>query len=245
MLEKSMASINKFQRLIRGIILPFTCIFCKKRADREQDLCQACFHDLPIVTQKCTRCAQQLASLAAEAELLCGACLHTPPPFTHTYSLFAYEPPLTTLILDLKFHQQLVYARILGELMATAVREKWYLSRPLPTLLIPVPLHPQRLKERGFNQALEIARPLSQHLRLPLETAGLKRLKNTAPQMHLVAEKRKQNLENAFIYMGNLRGKSVALMDDVMTTGSTLRAAALALLAQGAAQVVAWCCARR
>lgn len=238
MFEKFMLVMRKIQ----AVVLPFTCVFCLRPSDRPQDLCSACLEDLPIVTQKCPRCAQKLA---VSTILLCGTCLQNPPPFAATYSLFAYEAPITSWILDLKFHQQLVYARILGELMADKIVNDWYAAQGLPELVIPVPLHRERLKERGYNQALEIAKPLCRRLGLRLEAQAAKRVKNTAAQLGLAEEKRKQNLKNAFVYEGDLAGKTVAVVDDVMTTGSTLTELSTALLNRGAGRVEVWCCARR
>lgn len=233
-------TLHPFQDFLQKLLPPFTCIFCRTHADRRQDLCSGCLGDLPIVTQKCVRCAQKLS----QPGQCCGACLNNPPPFT-VYSLFDYVAPIQRLILDLKFHQRLVNARLLGELLLEKIIHDWYQTKPLPTLLIPVPLHPQRLKERGFNQALEIARPISQRLQLKIATQAIQRVKNTAMQTELNAEQRKHNLKNAFQTTSHFTGQHVAMIDDVMTTGSTFSELSRCLLDQGAATIDAWCCARR
>jgi len=148
------------------------------------------------------------------------------------------------MILALKFKQQLAYARILGELMAEKVTSEWYRSKPLPDLLMPLPLHWQRLQERGFNQALELACPLAAALSLSLDWQSAERLKNTPPQLGLTAKERLSNLKQAFIVNRDLRGKTIAVLDDVMTTGATLAEFSRALLRQGASRVEVWCCAR-
>jgi ComF family protein len=245
MFEKSIATINKIQGLIKTWVLPFTCVLCSRSADREQDLCSACLKDLPIITQSCARCANKiLFEPSLNEKLYCGSCLKNPPPFSATHALFTYEEPIISLILDLKFKQQLSSARILGELMADKIRGEWYTKKPLPDCLLPLPWHRERLKERGFNQALELARPISKALQLTIETQAVERIENTAPQTQLPAEKRKINLKNAFRVDASLRGQTIAILDDVMTTGSTVTALTEALLKAGVKQIEIWCCAR-
>jgi len=241
MFEKSIIAIHhKIQNLIKTWVLPFTCIFCRNLSDHKQDLCSACLEDLPIITQSCPRCANKTHS-----GLLCGNCLKNPPPFSSAYALFAYEQPVTTMILNLKFKQQLAYGRILGELLAEKIKADWYRSKSLPDLIMPVPLHEQRLQERGFNQALELARPLAAALHLNIDTRAVRRIKNTPAQMKLAAASRQSNMKNAFIVDKQLNGKTIAVLDDVMTTGSTVRELSRVLLQQGKAKgVEVWCCAR-
>lgn len=149
------------------------------------------------------------------------------------------------LIVRLKFQHQLSIARALGILLACRIRDTWYLNQALPDVIIPVPLHPFRLRERGFNQALEIARPVAKILKLALDRAGLERKYPTAPQSSLPAAQREQNIKNAFVVKGRYNGQYIALVDDVMTTGSTLRECSRILKREGASRVDIWCCARR
>ncbi len=176
--------------------------------------------------------------------LLCGQCLQKAPPFDVTYALYLYEAPITKLILALKFNQALVNARVLGELLATAALQSWYKTRSLPTVIIPVPLHPTRLKERGFNQSLEIARPLAKALKLPIDTDHCKRNKVTAPQSTLLAAERRDNVKGAFTVSGHFAGQHVAVIDDVITTGSTVTEFCNVLKQHGAQTIDIWCCAR-
>ena len=113
-----------------------------------------------------------------------------------------------------------------------------------PNRLIALPLHPARLRERGFNQAVEIARPIAKQFQLPLEIDTLQRIKNTEHQARLNANARWQNMRGAFVYAGDLSGQSVAIVDDVMTSGASLNAAAKALKLAGAIEVQAWVIAR-
>jgi ComF family protein len=228
-----------FQKL-SSWLAPHTCILCHYPSGRDQDLCQPCLSELPILPQSCPRCANILTHSASE----CGVCLKKPPLVDKTYVLFLYQTPITKFIMELKFHANLVNARLLGELMTAAIKQQWYVNQPLPDVLIPVPLHAQRLKERGFNQALEISRPIAKALALPLDYHSCSRSKNTAAQARQPAAARQQNLRGAFQINADFSGQHVAILDDVITTGSTLRAFALALKKAGAAQIDLWCCAK-
>lgn len=223
-------------------LLPFTCILCKNLTQRTQDLCYACLQELPILTQGCAQCANILT--APDREPICGPCLTTPPPFEKTYALFSYQPPITRLIMDLKFQHALVNARILGELLANKIRHVWYQNTRLPTAIIPLPLHVTRLQERGFNQAIEIARPLAKLLQLPLWIKNFSRCKPTLAQTTLSAKIRQKNLRGAFHVNTNLANQHVAVLDDVITTGSTMTEFCYALKQQGAGKIDVWCCAR-
>jgi ComF family protein len=158
------------------------------------------------------------------------------------------------LLPRLKFHDDLAAGRLLAELMAEALAAPC--ERPLdgsatrPDALIPLPLHSRRLRARGYDQALELARPLSRTLEIPLRADVLHRVRDTAPQSRLDAVARRKNLRGAFaanvgaIAHASTPLRHVALIDDVMTTGATLHAAADALRRAGIARVDAWVCAR-
>ncbi|MES2218037.1 MAG: ComF family protein [Pseudomonadota bacterium] len=232
-----------FQKILRPLyawLAPYTCILCHYPTHREQDLCQPCLNELPILPQSCPRCANILAFTTAP----CGSCLKKPPLVDRTHVLFIYQTPITKLLMELKFHENLVNARLFGELMTTAIQQQWYRHQALPHVLVPVPLHPQRLQERGFNQALEISRPIAKTLKLELDTRHCFRLKNTNAQARQSAKQRQQNLRGAFQITRNFTGLRVAILDDVITTGSTLRAFSKALKKAGASEIHVWCCAK-
>lgn len=222
-------------------MLPRICILCSA-ASHERNICSTCLKKLPILSQHCRQCAQ---ILYRTEEALCGECLNDPPSFDRTFALFAYDPLISDLIITLKFKHDLTHARAFAELLLDAIRNRWYLSTPLPDLIIPIPLHEKRLKERGFNQALEIARPLAYALNRRLDYTQTMRIKETAAQSNLQAAERKQNIKQAFHATANFTGLHVAVVDDVMTTGSTMREFCLILKQQGASQIDVWCCARR
>ncbi len=223
-------------------LLPFTCILCADPSKRNQDLCDSCLQSLPRLKQGCLCCAIPLSF--SPTGLLCGQCLQKAPPFDVTHALYSYELPITKLILELKFTQALVNARLLGELLATEVLQVWYKAKPLPHVIIPIPLHTTRLKERGFNQALEIARPIAKALRLPINTTDCHRSKLTIPQSTLLATERHKNVKGAFNLTGNFTGLHVAVIDDVITTGSTMTEFCKVLKQHGAQRIDVWCCAR-
>lgn len=218
--------------------MPLTCVLCHRSAST-QDLCDACHHELPILSHSCPRCARELS-----VSLQCGDCLKHSPPFDRTYALFSYQDKVKQLILNLKFQRALVNAQILGELLAQKIRMDWYLNQVLPDTIIPVPLHRKRLTERGFNQALEIARPIARSLRIPIDWQSCQRIKHTAAQATLEAGKRSENIKHAFLIQQNFSGKHIAVLDDVITTGQTMTEFTSLLKKAGAAKIDVWCCAR-
>jgi ComF family protein len=230
------------QRLARllGGLWPRHCLVCAETSGMGDipghDLCLPCRVRLPWNHSTCLKCALPLPVTVAA----CGHCLRQRPPLTVAHAAFRYEAPLDRLLPRLKFHNDLAAARLLGGLMAEALS-----SAERPDALIALPLHRKRLRSRGFDQTLELARPLAQRLQLPLLDGVLVRIRETAPQSRLDAPARRRNLRGAFAVQSNASLPAhVALVDDVMTTGATLHAAATALLRAGATRVDAWVCAR-
>jgi ComF family protein len=223
-------------------LLPYTCILCGHPSHREQDLCLACHQDLPTPKTSCNICA---AILSAENNMLiCGQCLQQARPFDATFALFDYKTPIDKLLLELKFNQKLVNARVLGELMADKIQSTWYKTRPLPNVIIPMPLHFQRLRERGYNQAMELARPIVKRCRIPVNIHACQRIKPTAPQATLTAKERETNVKQAFTTNKRWDNDHIAVIDDVITTGNTMREFCHLLKANGAKRIDVWCCAR-
>ncbi|MCW5581472.1 MAG: ComF family protein, partial [Luteimonas sp.] len=168
-------------------------------------------------------------------------CLRRPPPLLAAHAAFVYGFPLDHLLPRFKFHRDLAAGRILSAAMAAR-----FGTLPRPDALVAVPLHRARLRQRGYDQALELARPLARTLALPLLSGTLLRARDTAPQSELDAGARQRNLRDAFSVAPGARllPAHVVLVDDVMTTGATLHAAARALRRAGVARVDAWICAR-
>lgn len=232
--------MKNYLKKIYTQLLPFSCILCKHPSRQTRDICIACQLELPSVTQTCTICAKPLSHIT----LICGNCLADPPSFTKIYTLYLYQPPLIYLIWNLKFQHNLVHAKVLGELMAAQIKLDWYHNRPLPEVIIPVPLHTKRLRERGFNQALEIAKPIAKILKIPIDYSTCIRVKETQSQTRLSAKEREKNLHNAFAMAGYFPYKHVAILDDVITTGQTIRELSTVLKASGVETIDVWCCAR-
>lgn len=234
---------NTFDRIYNHL-LPSICILCGHPHPSSQAICVPCQNDLPILTHRCPRCAQFLS--ATNAITVCGACQKKPPPFELAYALFPYQAPVIKLIIALKFYHQLHYAKLLGELLVQKIRFDWYKNKPFPELIIPIPLHPKRLRKRGFNQALEIARPVAKSLGIAMDINHVKRIKNTQEQSRLAASERQSNMADAFIANRDYTGLSIAVIDDVITTGYTITEFCKVLKASNNPKSIhVWCCARR
>lgn len=147
---------------------------------------------------------------------------------------------MAALIRGLKFHQQLANARVLVQLMLPSLEA----LNDRPDLILPVPLHPERLRERGFNQSLELARHLGKTLNIPVDTKSCERIKATLPQSGLGKKERKKNVRGAFALRGPLKVRHLVLVDDVITTGNTLEELARLCKKAGVEKVSAWCAAR-
>jgi ComF family protein len=223
-------------QLLQRWLLPYHCVLCHHTSDQDRDLCSSCQAALPFLEDCCVQCA---APLPAGSH--CGACLKTPPPFDRTFSLFRYEPPINQWITQLKFHRNLRNARLLSELFLEKLSMEEQIS--IPELIIPVPLHPKRLRERGFNQALELARPLAKQLGTKLDTRRCKRVRHTQAQSSIPAKQREQNLKRAFTYHGPALHHA-AIIDDVITTGHTVSELSKTLRQAGCQKIDIWTIAR-
>jgi len=204
-------------------------------------LCADCVARFAAPVPRCGRCGLRLALPAAA----CGACLRDPPPFEHTVCVADYGFPWDALIAAFKFRGRPELAAVLAGRLRAAVDVS---AAPPPQCLLPVPLAPARLAERGYNQAWELARRLGRMLGVPAEAQLLWRPADSVHQAGLGRAERQRNMVDAFMVdprrRGELAGRRVALVDDVMTTGATARAAATALLRGGAAAVDLWVVAR-
>lgn len=213
--------------------LPQACALCGART-LGTALCPGCLADLPwLPSTHCPQCARPTPEGTP-----CGPCLRHPPAFSHTRASFLYGPPLDGLIQHFKYGKDLHLARFFATHLAPHVADS------TAELILPMPLHPERLRERGFNQAVEIARPLARHLGLPLLIDAAQRQRNTPAQAGLDHDARLKNIKGAFTCDARVAGKRVALFDDVMTTGASLNELAQVALAAGAVEVEAWVVAR-
>lgn len=224
---------------LQALFLPYTCMVCNSIGSGQQDLCELCYNDLPWLKTACQHCAQPLADTKT---ISCGHCIKYPPFFDRTLALFHYRLPIDQFIIRLKFRNKLLYGKLLGELFL----EKLTLldNKEKPDLILPVPLHKARLCERGFNQALEIARPIAKAMKIPIANTLAQRIRHTEAQSLIPADQRYKNIKNSFVITENLAGKYIAIIDDVMTTGHTVNELSKALRNAGAAKIDVWCCAR-
>lgn len=228
--------VNKWLMAAQGWVYPATCLLCGAQGAEGRDLCAACADELPWHGPACTRCATPLA-----AGDICGACLKKAPPFACTLATFSYREPLAGLLHRLKYRGRLEAARLLGELMAEDLARR---VERVPQCIVPVPLHSERLRERGYNQALELARPLARHFRVPVDYCHCHRDKATQAQTDLSPGERMRNVRGAFVVERPYCARHVAIVDDVMTTGSTVGEFARSLHASGVEQIDVWVCAR-
>ena len=207
------------------------CVVCGAGSGDEL-LCPPCRADLPALHECCPRCATPSGGGA-----VCGACLARPPHFDVTIAAWHYEFPCDRLIQALKYRARLPLAAFFAQALAARIDHR-------VDLVVPMPLHRTRLAERGFNPCVEIARELARMTGNVLAAAGARRLRHTAPQTRLPFAERAANVRGAFACAADVRGRRVAVVDDVMTTGTTLDELAGTLKAAGAEAVENWVVAR-
>jgi ComF family protein len=210
------------------------CLLCGT-VSRSGLLCPGCLADLPALPEpRCPQCA-----LPTPNGETCGACLRRPPAFTHSVTVYRYAQPVDSLVHALKYRGELAVARFFAERLAERIG-----GTPRPDVIIPMPLHPNRLHERGFNQAALIAGHLGRLLNLTPRVSACRRVRDTPPQVDLPLDARRKNLRAAFVCDIDLAGRTVALLDDVMTTGTSLDELARVARRAGAAEIHAWTLAR-
>jgi ComF family protein len=225
--------LNGCAKIVRTI-LPHHCALCGA-STLNRLLCTGCDADLSHYrVPACPICA-----LPTPGDQVCGACLQHPPAFDRTLAAFSYHFPINRLLHAFKYSGNLALIEILAKPLAQLAAE-----HPNPDLLLPMPLHPGRLRERGFNQSLEIAKPVSRWLNIPLIADACRRTRDTPTQAGLKWKERRSNVRGAFACDLDLSGKKVAVLDDVMTTGATLNEISRILKGRGASEVSAWVVAR-
>ncbi|WP_332848472.1 ComF family protein [Massilia sp. S19_KUP03_FR1] len=216
---------------VADVLLPSSCALCAGPC--KGVLCAPCRSQYTLARRRCLQCANPLA--AHEPVVRCGACIKATPGYDATVAAVDYAAPFDALVLQLKFGAQLALAPMCAQLVRDAMLGRAGLD--LPDVLCPVPLGPRRLVERGFNQALEIARPLARALGVPLDPRLLARPVDTPAQSTMTPAARRDNVRRAFVACGDVEGKHVGVVDDVMTSGQTLHAVARTLKRAGAARV--------
>lgn len=221
---------------IQALIYPPRCALCDAPGAAGLDLCPDCRDELPWLAHACQHCA---VPLPAAAPAVCPDCRRRPPAFDAGAAALRYESPADWLVLRLKYQRHLSHARILGRLLAER-------SQPLPRpdALLPVPLHPDRRRERGFNQSAEIAAATGAALGIPVYPRLARRERATKRQADLPARRRRANVRGAFRAGPGVAGLTIAIVDDVATTGHTAAELARTLRHAGAAGVQLWVAAR-
>lgn len=236
-------------------LFPPHCVLCLTRDTVGEDyFCGACKADLPWLRHSCNICSLPLPEVAGSDR--CGRCLQQLPAFDRCIGAFYYAEPIAKLISDFKYRARLNYSRVLGLQLAAHLAQQ-YTSQTLPAAILPVPLHRSRLRSRGFNQSLELAKTVASQLRMPVVNDYLVRCRVTSSQKDLHLNERQRNVRGAFA----VRTKhavtnpvtnttpsnvpyTVALLDDVVTSGATVAELAQLLKDNGVAQVHVWCVAR-
>ncbi|MGE5154249.1 MAG: ComF family protein [Bdellovibrio bacteriovorus] len=227
-------------RPVLHALFPPTCMLCGAPGVGDLDLCAGCAAELPWNRHACARCALPLDGTGYPG-LLCGSCQRRAPRYDRCIAALRYATPVPALVGAAKFRGRLNAARLLGQVLAEAVRGA---GEPLPEVLVPVPLHRARLAERGYNQALEIARVLGRVLALPMDDGCCERILATLPQAGLDEAKRRHNIRGAFRARSPLGWRHLAIVDDVVTTGSTVEELARVLRRAGAERIAVWAVAR-
>ncbi len=234
-----------------------SCLLCDSQISQARgnylanvSLCKACYEDLPWMAHACKQCGIACKDCSANSPV-CGHCQKNAPAVDYTHSALHYVSPVDYLVTELKFRKQLASAAILSELLCRFLEQR--LNREAaqligkPDLIIPVPLHKKRLASRGFNQAVELAKPLAKKFSIPLAKQLVRRSKNTLPQSELDASQRRKNIRNSFQIENQQQLKQashVVIVDDVVTTGATCNELARLLKKSGVQKVGVWSVAR-
>ncbi|MFM0467027.1 ComF family protein [Paraburkholderia strydomiana] len=242
------SSASPFTRFARGVrsawphamhaILPNACALCGNLS--HSTLCLFCDESYWNESAlRCCVCAVPLTFARREqhASYRCADCVAEKPPFDATFALADYRAPLDALAVGLKFRAQLMLAREFSRRLAHLAQDTWQERSDCPDVIAPVPLADRRLRERGYNQAWQIARALARSLKVPADPTLVRRVIDTAPQSRLDLDARRLNVGRAFQLAGKVEGLHVGIVDDVMTTGATLEALARTLKAAGARRV--------
>jgi ComF family protein len=238
-----MQRVDTWLKRLAVVLWPRTCVLCGAAAPgRSLDLCEGCEADLPLNGVACSICAEPL-SAEPGASLICGSCLRRKPAFDVAYCPFQYAYPLDHLVQGIKYHRAVAQGQVLSELLAAHLRTL-RCTAPLPEILVPVPLASKRYRQRGYNQAIELGRCVEKHLQVRMRTDLVIRTRETREQASLDKRERRRNIRDAFTLIHPLSERHVAIIDDVVTTGSTVNELAKLLKRSGAARVEVWAVAR-
>lgn len=217
---------------------PVRCELCGGIGPHSECLCAACQQDLPRINKCCFQCGRAMLQNSD----VCGQCLAQPWFADRTIAAFQYQYPLDRLIIKLKYKQCISLVSPLAGALSSRLSINQL--RPLPEVMVPVPLHYLRLYSRGFNQSVEVCRILGRRLNIPVDLDIVERIRNTKPMINLTAEERSKNIRAAFKLTRRLPYRSIAIVDDVITSGSTVNELARLFRLAGAAYIEFWALAR-
>jgi ComF family protein len=235
---------NQISSLIRLELTTRPCLLCSTTTTDPSMLCMGCLADLPWNRHRCKCCALPLP-YQSELELLCGECLQTPAPFARILCPFRYEFPIDRALHQFKYQGKRYWQRSFVTLMEAFVQFHYTnTTARLPDVLVPVPMHTDKSRKRGFNQAELLAHGLACRLGVPIDKSWLHKIRDTESQAELNKEGRLKNLRGAFVAKGERHYRHVALIDDVVTTRATVETIARLLHEQGVGTLEVWCLAR-
>ena len=232
--------------MIISLTQELECLLCGHGHVTGSQLCHSCSDSLPYTVRPCQRCAIELF-IEDEDQALCGQCISQPPHYDYSISAVRYRFPIPSLVARYKDQGHFAEGSLLASLLTRAIEERLD-TQQYPTLIISVPLHTRRLQRRGFNQSEILTRSIAKNTGIGIGTKTCRRVLNTPAQRGLDSSRRKTNLNRAFEISANARAKiesqHIAIVDDVVTTGSTVNALAKALKCAGATKVGVLCVAR-
>lgn len=226
---------NLYRHLSQAInwLAPYKCFGCNTPLSNTNTFCDACYLELPFQSNACIQCGQALAVNHEQ----CGHCMIKPPFYDQCFCPFEYQTPIKELICALKYNDKAEYAKTIGQLLSREVTQN---EEALPDIIIPVPTHISKLRSRGFNQSALIAQQVSKELNIPLINDFVVKIKATPPQAKQSLINRQKSLNDCFKIKKNHSAQSVAIIDDVVTTGSTVNEISKVLKKNGVDYIQVW-----
>jgi ComF family protein len=228
-----MPRIDRCVKIALDALFPMRCIVCNSMD--ETGLCPSCSAAAPRIDNPCRQCGAAIAVFPGD--IRCGRCQTRPPAFELTIAPFTYAPPLSGIVYQFKYRRRIALARPLAKILAREIKSR---GIELPELMVPVPLHWTRLVRRGFNQSWEICRALSAELSIYAERSAIKRTRRTPPQTELPLRRRRLNVRGCFKIEPSLRVDSIAIVDDVITSGETINQVASLFKKHGVQNIQSW-----
>jgi len=224
-------------------LFPAGCLLCSASSSQSKNdyLCDSCLADLQNNKHACFLCA--LPMIETQLTMLCADCVKSPPAFDRCFSVFVYAQPLEWMIQQFKFNEKLSYAPLLSSLMLRYLQDNMQ-QQLKADVIIPMPLHPRRLKERGFNQSLLLLESVATEMGIPIDSSSCQRVRDTPHQTGKTAQQRRKNIKGAFQFDNQKGYKHVIIFDDVITTGSSVGELSKVLKRSGIERVDVWSLAR-